>query len=694
MRPDILFPLFAETTSLKGVGPKVAQLIERAAGARVIDLCLTLPTAFVDRSARPKVMEATVGSIATLDVVVDAHQGRAGKSGPTRVRCADETGYITLVFFHGRDDWIKSSLPVGERRIVSGRIEEFNGARQMAHPDYILLPERIAELPQHETIYPLTAGLSPKAMRKVAARAVAAAPDLPEWLDGPLKTQKGWRDWRDALARAHAPESLDDLDAHSPDRQRLAYDELLANQLALALVRRKRKAQAGRQLAGDGALRKRIETALPFALTGGQKRTLEEIYADLASEDRMTRLIHGDVGAGKTVVALLAMAAAVESGAQAAFMAPTALLARQHLKTLRDLSASAGLAIEILTGEDKGAARAEKLDRLKSGRIDILVGTHALFQEGVDFADLGLAVVDEQHRFGVRQRQTLLEKGDKTNLLIMTATPIPRTLALAHYGDLDVSKLDEKPAGRREIATRALPLERMGDVVERLRAAMSDGAQAYWVCPLVEESDLTDVAAAETRFAHLQSLFGDRVGLVHGRMAPAEKSAVMARFHGGEISILVATTVVEVGVDAPDATIMIVENAQQFGLAQLHQLRGRVGRGDRASTCLLLYQAPLGDIAKARLAIMRETNDGFRIAEEDLRLRGEGEFLGARQSGAPKFRIADLDRHRDLLEIANKDAALIAETNHKLEGARGEALRVLLYLFERDLALRRFLRSG
>lgn len=694
MRPEILFPLFAPAHTLPGIGPRLEKLLERIAGSKVIDLLWHLPTGLIDRRSRPKIAETRDGEIATMEVTVGLHVPPRTKRLPYRVHVSDETGEMQLVFFNARPDYLMRTLPEGSRRVISGRIEFYQGAPQMTHPDHIVGPDELAEMPLLEPIYPLTAGLPLKTVQKAIRGALTLPPDLPEWQDDAWLKANRWQGWRASLTAAHEPQSAGDLAPDAPARARLAYDELLANQLALGLVRLRMKKRPGRPVIGDGRLRRKVEAALPFALTGAQIRSLAEIDADMKASHRMLRLLQGDVGSGKTVVALLAMLNAVEAGFQAAFMAPTEILTRQHFATLQPLCEAAGVRLALLTGREKGKPREEVLRATANGEVDILIGTHAIFQKDVAFQALALAVVDEQHRFGVHQRLMLTEKGGPgTDVLVMTATPIPRTLTLTAYGDMDVSKLDEKPPGREPVDTRAIPLDRLDQVVSGIGRALSTGAQVYWVCPLVEESDEVDAAAAEERHRHLQGLFGDRVGLVHGRMKPADKDAVMAHFAAGEIAILVATTVIEVGVNVPSATIMVIEHAERFGLAQLHQLRGRVGRGTDKSSCLLLYQTPLGETAESRIKIMRETEDGFRIAEEDLRLRGAGELLGTRQSGLPTFRIADIETQKELLAAAHDDARMIIERDPQLETERGKALRTLLYLFERDEAIR-YLRSG
>ena len=693
MRPPILNTLFRPTTALTGVGPRIAKLIERLAGVNVIDLLWHLPRELIDRRIVSYIDTTESGKTITVTLNVGRHEPSQTKRQPYRVKCKHGTEDVTLVFFHARDDYLRRTLPEGELRIISGTVEMFRNEIQITHPDYILSPENAKDLPLSEPVYPLTEGLTLKTLGKAIRSALNDLPNLPEWQDASFVHRRNWPSWREAVLAAHTPTDLDALSPETPERARLAYDELLANQLALQIIRAKMKKRSGRPIAGDGRLRERVIAALPFALTSSQQMAHAEISAELSSPSAMLRLLQGDVGSGKTIVALLTMLQAVESGGQAALMAPTEILARQHLATIEPLASKIGLTCAILTGREKGKTRQAILDGLASGEIDIAVGTHALFQESVEMRDLMVAVIDEQHRFGVHQRLNLAAKGKGVDVLVMTATPIPRTLLLTSYGDLETSQLREKPAGRRPIDTRTVPLDRLSEVVDGLERRLATGAKAYWVCPLVEESETIDLAAAEERYALLKTRFGDCVEVVHGRMKSKEKDAAMSRFAHGDAQVLVATTVIEVGVDVPDATVMLIEHAERFGLAQLHQLRGRVGRGDTESVCLLLYGSPLGETAKARLKIMRETEDGFRIAEEDLRLRGGGEILGTRQSGLPAFRLADLAAHGELLAAARDDAKLILNRDPDLEADRGKALRVLLYLFERDAAVLN-LRSG
>ena len=693
-RPTEIFGLFAATTVLPGVGPKLAGILEKRIGAHVIDLLRHLPVGLIDRRARPSLADVVDDSVATFEVLVVKHdRPPPGTRRPWRVITENETGRLEIIFFHARDDYVARALPAGERRIVSGRVEIRQNRAQMAHPDHIVDPQNSGEMPVIEPVYPLTAGLTPKPLRRAIDGALTRVPELREWIPQSVMADHNWPDFAAAMRAVHHPQTDDELSPQAPSRSRLAFDELLANQLALALVRHAAaEAMPGRQFAGTGDLTASLLNSLPFTLTGAQRRAIDEIRADQQAAPRMLRMLQGDVGSGKTLVALFAMLHAVESGAQAALLAPTEVLARQHHATINAFLAPLGMDARLLLGQGRAGDRKSVLSDLADGTAQIVIGTHALISEGVVYHDLGLAVVDEQHRFGVRQRILLGQKGNGVDVIVMTATPIPRSLAMTAYGDLNQSRLDEKPAGRLPIDTRALPLDRLGDVVTRLRAALAGGRRAYWICPLVEESEKIDVAAAEERYAALSNaLPGINVALAHGKMKTAERDDAMQRFRSGAAQLLVATTVVEVGVDVPEASVIIIEHAERFGLAQLHQLRGRVGRSDTASSCLMLYQGPLSETATARLDVMRETNDGFVIAERDLELRGPGEFLGQRQSGVPEFILADLAAHQDLLALAREVAhGMIGADNQPLDRAQCD---LLLSLFERDSAVR-FLASG
>ncbi len=688
-RPPILFPLFAGIETLDGVGPRIAETFAQLDVTRPRDLLFLLPYAGVDRRLRASIREVVPPATVTVTVTVGGHFAPKRKGGPYRVMVTDKATEFQLVFFHARTDFLMRELPTGQRRVVSGKVEIFDGIAQIVHPDHILREEDARKLPAWEPVYPLTAGLTQKTVVKAVSSAIGRLPTLAEWADPALIAREGWPAWDVALRAVHAPKGMDDLAVTALPRTRLAYDELLAHQLTLALARATQRRGKGRASVGTGHMQDRALAAAGYAPTAAQRRAVAEIASDMASPARMNRLLQGDVGSGKTLVALMALLIAVEAGGQGALMAPTEILARQHLETLRPLCDAAGVRIDILTGRDKGADRAEKLAALADGRLQILIGTHAIFQKDVAFHDLRLAVIDEQHRFGVAQRLELGEKGQAADVLVMTATPIPRSLALATYGDMDVSIIDEKPPGRMPVRTVLISLGRMDEVIGHLRTALAGGQQAYWVCPLVEESEVVDLAAAEDRFRALRAALGEGVvGLVHGQMPVADKDAAMADFVAGRTRLLVATTVIEVGVNVPAATIMVIERAETFGLAQLHQLRGRVGRGQGASSCLLVYQGPLSDTAERRLSILRETEDGFRIAEEDLAMRGAGDLIGTVQSGLPKFRIADLERQSALMALAQNDARALLARDPDLTSPRGQAARVLLWLMEQDRAIR------
>ena len=700
-RPIELTPFFASLRSFKGVGPQLNALLSRffsaqdTGGPIALDLLMHMPERAIDRRKQSSIRGAQPGEISTLKLHIDAHfpAPRVKRNIPHRVSAHDETGEITLVFFGNNGGWVEKSLPVGEQRFVSGEIGEFGGKKQIAHPDYVLPLDKFETMPLVEPVYPLTHGLSSKVLRRLIANVVTTIPPLAEWIPQQRIKTNNWPPFDKAMKTVHTPASPNEVDILSPARQRLAYDEYLAGQLTLQLIRTQMVHQRGIEREFTGHLTDKLLKALPFHLTKGQHEAIAQIKHDMSTPNRMSRLLQGDVGSGKTVVALLAMAAMAETGAQSALMAPTELLANQHFKTLAPLCEAVGLSIALITGKMKAKEKREALEKIQTGEIQVIIGTHALFQASVTFADLGLTVVDEQHRFGVHQRLALSDKGQKSDLLVMTATPIPRTLILTHFGDMAVSILSEKPAGRQPIDTAMVPATAYDRIIARLKKRVSEGAQAYWVCPLVEESELVKLVSAQDRHAALKKEFGNKVGLIHGRMKPAEKQKIMQAFVKGELNILVATTVIEVGVDVPDATIMIIEHAERFGLSQLHQLRGRVGRGEKSSACLLIYQEPLGETAAARLKTLTQTEDGFEIAEQDLKLRGSGDLLGTRQSGMPGYRLAIPDVHQHLLEWAHEDATQIMAHNPTLSGKEGEALKNLLYVFRRDLAIPLF-RAG
>ena len=688
-RPEKLFPLFAGLETLQGIGPKTAQHFIHLNVETPRDLLFLLPYSLVDRRRRETIKGLDFPAVATVEVTIGKHRPVRNRAGAYRIHVEDAELDFQLVFFHGRSRYLEAQLPEGARRVVSGKVELFDGAAQMVHPDHMLPVEQAAEIPNFEPVYSLTQGVTQKTMFKAARSALELAPELDEWIDPAQLAKEAWPSWNKALQAAHCPESLDDLDAHSPAWSRLAYDELFAHQLTLALARNKERQARGIVSVGNGSLQSKVLKELPYRPTNAQQRAISEIASDMATKQRMNRLLQGDVGSGKTLVAFMALLVAVETGGQGVMMAPTEILARQHLDGLKPLAEEAGVVLEIMTGRDKGSERKAKLAALARGDIQILVGTHAVFQSDVKFSDLRLAIVDEQHRFGVRQRMELAEKGQGADVLVMTATPIPRSLALSQYGDMDVSILDEKPPGRKPVKTAVIGTERMDEVVNHLRRAIDEGRQCYWVCPLVEESEVSDLTAAEVRFNQLRAVLGEGVvGLVHGQMATAEKDSAMADFQDGKSSVLVATTVIEVGVNVPNASIMVIERAETFGLAQLHQLRGRVGRGSQESTCLLMYQAPLSEGGRKRLEVLRDTEDGFVISETDLQMRGAGDVIGTAQSGLPRFQIADLERQAGLMAVAQSDARPLLTSDPELKSPRGKAARVLLWLMRQDQAIR------
>ena len=684
-RPEILYPLFGQLTQFSGIGPKIALNLAKLNIDSPRDLIFTLPHSLLIRKKIKTILEANEGDIIIIGVTVDEHIENQQKNKPYRINVSDVKTTFQLIFFHSRKNWLRDLFPIGDIVIISGRLEHFEGKVQITHPDYTCKPSDIDQIPLIEPVYSLSAGITQKTLSKSTKQALKGIPDLKEWINPSIINKFKWPKWKDALQEAHFPKGIDQISINSPIRQRLAYDEMLAHQLTLAIARQNYRKYRGTENLGTELLSSIVMKAIPFELTNAQKRVILEIRNDMSQPFRMNRLLQGDVGSGKTLIAFLCMVTAIEAGGQAVIMAPTEILTKQHEDTLRPLAEKAGITLESLTGRDKGKNRKAKIDALADGKIQIIVGTHAVFQENIKFNDLRLAIIDEQHRFGVRQRMDLGKKGDAVDILVMTATPIPRSLALTNYGDMELSELDEKPTGRKPINTVMVSNSRIEEVIERLSIAIKDGSQVYWVCPLVEESDYLDLTSAEDRAHQLSSVLGqDNIGLVHGKMSGEEKDKVMSNFIRNKIKILVATTVIEVGVDVPNASIIVIEHSERFGLSQLHQLRGRVGRGIDTSTCLLVYASPLGKTAKKRLETIRETNDGFKIANVDLKLRGAGDILGVAQSGLPKFRMADIETQSDLMELAKDEARLILNNDPSLLTEKGKALRNLLFIMGAD----------
>lgn len=691
MRPSILYPLFSPIDSLKGIGAKYQKLIKNLCGPKVIDILFHLPYNVVDRTYTSPLANAINNKIWTGVVTITEHIPPQTKKHPYRVYCTDGTKELVLIFFKVYKDSIEKNYPIGEKRAISGKIEYFNGMWQMTHPDFVLPENRLKDILCLEPVYPLTSGITNKMMTKLIKDSLNRVPSFSEWQDVGSQYDLEYISFNDAIKRIHSPKSIEDLLPNSILRKRLAYDELLSNQLALALIRQRVKAKKGRSFVGDNSLYQKVVSSLPFSLTNAQISALDEISQDQKTPYKMLRLLQGDVGSGKTVVALLSMLKVIEDGAQTALMAPTEILAKQHYETILDLCKNTDLKVELLTGKLRPKQKREIYEALKNGKINILIGTHALFTEQVEFKDLGYVVIDEQHRFGVNQRLALSKKGSLCDVLVMTATPIPRSLLLTAYGDMDYSKIAELPKGRKPSKTVVMNVNKLPSVIDALKRKLEEGTRAYWVCPLVEESDKSDLAAATERFEMLKNHFGDKVGLIHGKMKESEKDRVMEEFKQGKKTLLVATTVIEVGVNVPEATIMIIEHAERFGLAQLHQLRGRIKRGFDEGVCMLLYSYPISNISKERLNIMKQTEDGFFIAEKDLELRGGGEILGTRQSGFANFKLADMSYHQNLLLKARDDVINILKTDPKLESKRGTALKTLLYLFEQDEAVKTYL---
>ncbi|MEO0343476.1 MAG: ATP-dependent DNA helicase RecG [Pseudomonadota bacterium] len=687
VRDPRLFPLFASVETLPKIGKKTAEALRPRGIGRVIDLLSVLPRDGVDRRRSETVLGQNFPTIATVRVRVVSHHPGWRRDAPYKVLVDDTKTRFQLVFFRANVDWLQQQLPVGSERIISGRAELYDNQVQFTHPDYIFPVEQADSLPDFEPIYPTIAGVMPRNLRIAILAGVALIPELEEWIPASVTRDYTWPRWHEAIQSVHAPTGTSELAINSEARDRLAFDEFLAHQLSLKMVRADRKRTAGMAHYVDPKAVKVAIEHLPFDLTNGQAEAVRDILADLCSNTKMNRLLQGDVGAGKTAVAFLAMSAMANAGRQSVLMAPTEILARQHTVELSRWAEKTGLRVACLTSGISKGSRNQILDDLEHGKIDFLIGTHSVFEAAVTFKDLGLAVIDEQHRFGVGQRKRLGEKGSDVDVLIMTATPIPRTLALTHFGDMDVSLLTEKPAGRKPIDTIILSKDRIENVVDRLRAALKQGRQAYWVCPLVSESAAIEKTAAEARFALLKSALGaEEVGLVHGQMHNDQKDKAILHFAEGDTKVLVATTVIEVGVNVPNATIMVIEGAEGFGLSQLHQLRGRVGRSDAPSTCVLIYDPPLNQTAERRLRALRETNDGFKLAELDLELRGAGDVLGVAQSGLPHFKLAHPEAHGHLLRLANDAARLILHENPDLLGSQGKAVRNLLHLMDRDSA--------
>ena len=685
MRPKILYKLFSNIISLKGIGPKNAKVIERLCGKYVIDLLFHKPSTYIDRRNSPKIVDLEEGKIATIIVTIDSHSPSFNKRMPYRINCSDDTGAISIVYFNLRGPYLKKIFPVGRQKVISGKFEKFNENFQITHPQHVVDLENLDNVKKIECIYPLTAGLTSKTIQKSINSALINLDPLPEWIPDDKIKGNNWPNWNEAIKKIHNPVNTSDS-VNSLFLERLVFDELLAQQLTIRLIKNKISHTQGVPIKRKNKLIKQLEENLDFSLTNDQLKTIDEISRDQSKPNKMLRLLQGDVGSGKTIVALFAMMQCLENEKRSILMAPTEILAEQHFNTIAKIIDSMDLTCSLITSSTKES---------HNFKADILIGTHALFQEKVSFDNIGLVVIDEQHKFGVHQRILLNEKaGNECDVLLMTATPIPRTLELAAYGDTDISKIMEKPKNRKEINTKSINITKVEDLKESLNKIISKGEKIYWVCPLVDESEKLQLQSVNERLKDLRSYYSDySVEIVHGQMQQEDKNSVMQKFKSGKVNILVATSVIEVGIDDPDATVIIIENAERFGLSQLHQLRGRVGRGEKTSTCILLFNGPLTENAKRRIKIMKETNDGFKIAEEDLDIRGAGEILGSKQSGVPNFKLSNLDKHKHLLEEARETAIKTIKDDPQLKSPLGKAQRVLLHLFRNDVAID-YLKTG
>ena len=686
-RPERFFPLFSSVSNLAGVGPKATKSLQNLGVTRIRDLLFFLPVGGIVRIKTSNILSIVLPAFVTIEVIVNSHH-QSTRNGPVRVLVNCSGVDLELVFFHARLDWIKSILPINETKVISGKLESFVSGLQIVHPDYIIATTDLETVPDFEPVYPLSKGISQKILIKIISQATGRNILFEEWINKSVIKSHQWLSFQKSVSLAHRPTNISEVQPKNLARERLAFDELFAHQISLALARKQYRKTKGISIKSSGLFANQIRKALPFSLTEAQDKAICHIKKDLMSDLRMNRLLQGDVGSGKTIVALLTILTVVEFGGQACLLAPTEILARQHYDTIIEITKIIKVNILLLTGRDKGSLRRNKLDQIESGSAKIIIGTHALFQESVVYKNLLFAVIDEQHRFGVRQRMELGNKGPNVDVLVMTATPIPRSLSLTYYGDMDISILDEKPKNRMPIKTAVMSDGKIKSILDRLEKALCNNRRVYWVCPLIEDSEVLALTSAEYRFDILKERFPTKnVGLVHGQMSVDEKDEVMRMFADGEISLLVSTTVIEVGVDVPSASIIIIEGAERFGLAQLHQLRGRVGRGSDQSSCILIYSGNLGKNSKARLEILRDTEDGFKISEEDLKIRGAGDVLGIQQSGLPQFLVANLETQNNLLEIARDDARLLLDIDPNLTSERGMAVRELLYLMDLQRSL-------
>lgn len=682
MRKELSDFLNTDLQFVKGVGPVLAARFDEVLGGRrILDFLLHKPGYVRPREVKDSVINIQSGEIITISVMVKSHKmggkfGR-GRRSPTQIMCNDKLGNALAIQFFNMNhlDFWFDKLPVGSTRIISGKLEVSNrGYVSISHPEFIELPENIDKIPKIQAIYPSGAGITQKSFANIRDQIFTAITDKL------LGSYTELKDFFDALHSVHFPSSSDDLLPNSDAVQKLAHAELLAQQFAIVISRKNRKSIKSQKPAREkkNELLDKFYLSLPFDLTSAQNQTIKEIFQDMEKSGSMIRMVQGDVGSGKTIVAMAATVKMAESSGQTAMLAPTDTLARQHFETLKPLCDQLGIVCEILTGRDKGKVRTEKLISLRSGRNKLIVGTHALFSTDVIYKDLGLVIIDEQHRFGVAQREFLRAKGVNPDLLSLSATPIPRSLSMTIYGDMDISIINEKPAGRLPIKTSVLEMSRISALVSRLKLQAEKGAKVFWVCPLVEESEELDLTAVESRYSFLKNHF-ENVGLVHGKLDKLKRDKVMADFSNpnSKMNILVSTTVIEVGIDVPSATIMIIENAERFGLSALHQLRGRVGRGYQQSFCILIYGNNITENGLKRLGVLCDTEDGFVIAEQDLMMRGTGELLGVKQSGWIRYHFVDYSVHRDLFKFASMAAKDMITPN--------EWVRDLMFIFDQEI---------
>ena len=676
--------LFSSVKKIKGVGPVISKKLSDKGIENKIDLFLNLPTGAIDRRFCPKLDQLEVGVISTIFVRPVKYTIPRFRNLPNRVTCKDEYGSIDIIFFNSRESYIKQILPLNEEVVISGKVGFYKNKYQMTNPDYIQSIDREKDITKIMAKYSSVAGISPKTIQKIYKEEIEKLKDIGEWHSQDFLKKMDWPTWYDAIYNLHNPVNVSDVNKESKFYQRLAFDEIFSNFLIFSEIKKriKKLIKVSKVIDEDNLLR--IKKMLPFTLTESQQGALKEILTDISSERKMLRVLQGDVGSGKTAVAMIAAYLTVKSGYQVAFLCPTELLAKQHFLLFKKILENENLSVQLLTSKIKSSEQADTRFQLSQNKIDIVVGTHSLFQEKTTFNNLGLIVIDEQHKFGVQQRINLSLKGSvNTDVLLMTATPIPRTLILTNYGDMDISTINEKPFNNTTINTLAKPAEQMDDVIVFLKKRLDENDQVYWVTPLIEESEKLKLTPAVKRYEYLKKKLKIEVGLVHGAMKNEDKNKIMEDFISGKIKVIVSTTVIEVGIDNQNANTMIIENCERFGLSQLHQLRGRVGRGKLDAYCLLLYSKNIGTNGKKRIQILRSSLDGFYISEEDLKLRGFGDIIGYKQSGEKDFIIADPAYHSDLFQLAKEEIENLENKDVKLE----EHFTQLLKIFKKDRVL-------